>query len=330
MIDRLIDEFNNEDYEDILQMFSDFVTFFKLLKKRNKLDRVLYRNYYGADWENSYLLFLKETDINEFRKEVETILDDVEYINGKAYLFGEDLSDLSVLFCDDRNGSDDIAGDLLGDKYDRRYDYYDTTDNIYDDVILELNDTNQERLKNYIINTLSKEEIYPNTDLLSEISRNQGHLDYVEINEESIDSILSDRESMDYLLEDYLPDLQSELFRLHSNAYSSAMESENYNQVWNELSEFFIGKPKWERVKLNTKDGSEKYREYFSIEINNFENDLVDFLKENKNYGERYSLSATPKYLDLLNEYRECLRLRLSDYPDHREIRNNINDMFEI
>lgn len=323
MIDDLIEEFNDEDYERILMMFGDFETFFKVLHRRNRLDEVVGDYYYGNVWENDYLLFLKTIDNEKFLKEVGN-LRDVKIVNGKPYFIGDDLSDLSDLFCDDRNGSVSIVKSIFSNDFWEHYD--DTTDDVFRDVIQELNPNNLDRLKKVIIQYLKNEKIEPSTDLLEEISSEQNHPDYVEINENVINNIISDEDSMNYLLDENLEELKDDLYNIHRNAYNSALESETYNEIWNELSYFFVGTPKWESIKY---EGRKNPVEFFMIEIRDFDFFITSYLKENRRY-QQDALSSQDNILQIWKENYECLRLRTPYYPNYSDLKNNLNEFFDI
>jgi hypothetical protein len=326
MIKKLIEDFNNGDYDRIYEIFSDLKTFFTFLHRRGILNQVIDENYHAEEyWENDYLLFLSETDSEKFKITLEDILSDVKFINGNAYFIGSDLYDLSDFFCDDRYGSQGYAKSILsGDGNDYWID--DTTDDVYGDVIEQLDQTNFEVLREYVLQNLKGQKIRSGSDLMEEISDNQGNDDTLVVNSENIDEILSDEESMKYLLDDYLGDLEQNLYRIHRDAYNIALESDNYNEVWSELSRIFIGNPKWETRAVN---GRSKPIEYFILEINDILYYINDYLINNRDYKER-SLSSIGSFMDIYRDSFECLRLSLSDYPSHSDIRKHINDYFEI
>ena len=86
----------------------------------------------------------------------EKILRDVERRSDGYYLFLRDRTELAELF--DDSGRDatakDVAERVLGEDYYE--DFYDSTNNVYEDVIEELDVENVIKLRNYIfINKLN-------------------------------------------------------------------------------------------------------------------------------------------------------------------------------
>jgi hypothetical protein len=170
-IDDIIEMFNNNDFE-VERYFNDYETFFNMLKKRGRMGDIDPKNAAdGGDWQNEYLLWLYDNDKENYYKWIQSLLDDVVIENGKAYLELSDRGDLARLFCkNDRNGlsRDTIEEILNGDS--SWEPYYDTTDNVYRDVIEELTPENDKTLQEYIVNDLKGEQISPETSELELIA----------------------------------------------------------------------------------------------------------------------------------------------------------------
>jgi len=138
-IDDIIERFNNNDF-DVERYFNDYETFFNMLKKRGRMGDIDPNNANnGGDWQNEYLLWLYDNDKKNYYKWIQTLLNDVVIENEKAYLELSDRGDLARLFCkNDRNGLDrDTIESVLNGDNDWE-PYWDTTDNVYRDVIEEL------------------------------------------------------------------------------------------------------------------------------------------------------------------------------------------------
>jgi hypothetical protein len=149
-IDEIIELFNDTEL-DVEKYFNDSDTFFKIMEKRGRIDDLDLENNY---MENDYLLYLSETNTEKFREEVAKQISDVTFGGEVPVLHLNDASDLAKLFCEGRNdiSQDTIREILLGEAdWDR---YWDTTDDVYRDVIEELNEENLKYLYSYIVKNL--------------------------------------------------------------------------------------------------------------------------------------------------------------------------------
>jgi hypothetical protein len=326
-LSKFIEEFHNGEFENIKAYFNDLQTFFKFLKRRGLFDEVFgeidYNLINGADWENDMLLYMYESDREKYHSLVEDILSDVKYVNGDPYLIIDTISELSILFCDDRDGSKSTVESILSqeDVFDR---YYDTTDDVVRDVIEELNPKNIELLKGYIVESFGDQRFEPDTELLGRISESQQNDGMAQITYDNIDDIIKDRETLDYLMDTYeFSDFRSELFNLHSNAYNYAYESDVWEEIWSELSRYFEGKGEYFTV-----DRGGKKIEYFQVKIIDIDSDIIKFIKDNIGSSGYYStLSYFGSYLSFMDE-QDCLRISFPNYPSWNNIKENINDLF--
>ena len=323
----IIEKFNKGDLE-VEQYFNDYETFFSILKKRGLMSEIDPRNATdGEQWQNEYLIWLYHNEKDAFNKWVLSLVDDVVYKDGVYYLDVDDRSELSKLFCD--GGRNDMSRDtieriLSGESdWDR---YYDTTDNVYRDVIEELNDDNLKRLSKYIVENLEGKGIEPETDILSEIAEEQGNPEQVYITFDNVTKVINSEETMDYLFKDELADLKSELYSIHSNSYNSAYEDEVWKSVMNELGTYFVGYGEF--VSRPHKYKKDTTVQNFIIPIANFESDIVGFLTDGKGYGSSGTLEYWGSYLGMMEDWADCLSVHSPDYPDFREVDKNINEMF--
>jgi hypothetical protein len=255
-------------------------------------------------------------------------LDDVVIENGKAYLELSDRGDLARLFCkNDRNGlsRDTIEEILNGDS--SWEPYYDTTDNVYRDVIEELTPENDKTLQEYIVNDLKGEQISPETSELELIASEQGHPEYVEVNMENVKRIIDDEETMKELLNNQLGDLKSELYSIHSSSYNSAYEEELWKSIWNELQEYVIGPGEWITKPHPYKKNTEI--QYNKLPLTAFEEDINNYLYNNKGYGNSGTLEYHGSFISIMAEDRDCLSVHAPDYPDSRRVDKNINMYFK-
>jgi hypothetical protein len=319
-IDEVIELFNDTEL-DVNKYFNDSETFFKIIEKRGRIDDLDLENNY---MENDYLLYLSETNTEKFREEVAKQISDVRFDGEVPVLELNDASDLAKLFCSGRNDiSQDTIGEiLLGEAdWDR---YWDTTDDVYRDVIEELNEENLKYLYSYIVKNLEGIQIEPGTELLSEIASSQ-NTDYATITMVNVEYVVRDSETMGYLLDNDLSELDSELNSIHSNAYNMAYETAVFREVWGKLDDMFdVEKRKYIYKPHPYK--KETQIEVLEIPIRDFYEPIRDYLYNNK--GTSQTLEYFGNFIDILEENGECLSAWAPDYPSYTEINKNINEIF--
>jgi hypothetical protein len=328
-IEEFLEMFNNNDL-DVKKYFNDYATWFSILKRRGLMGEVDPKNAVGSEeWQNEYLLWLYDNDKENYYKWIPSLLDDVIFENGQAYLEVSDRGDLAKLFCDGHRYdlSRSTIEQILGNNPDVFEPYWDTTENVYRDVIEELTPENDKRLQEYIVENLKGTQVYPETSLLEEIATEQGHPEYVEVTMENVKRIIDDEETMNELLQDELSDLKSELYSIHNGAYNSAYEDEVYEEIWSELSEYFVGKGEWSTRAHPYKKNTQI--DYFKIPINDFEGYVNEYLNNNKNYGNSGTLEYHGSFIAIMAEDRDCLSAQSPDYPDSRKVDKNINLFFK-
>jgi len=326
----ILERFNNNDL-NVPKYFNDYETFFSILKKRGLMSEVDPKNAAGSEhWQNEYLLWLYNNDKeNYYNWVLELLGNEVTIENGIPYLEISDRSDLAKLFCN--SNRNDLSQETIfsilrgdGDIWDRNWD---TTNDVYEDVIKELNPKNLNSLYERIIYELKDEEVSPETELLELIADEQVHPEYVIVTNENIVRIVDDEETMKYLLKEDLSDLRSDLYSVHSNSYNSAYENEVYDSIMSELKEYFdIDKAQWIYKPHPYK--KETNVEYFKVPIFNFDDIINDYLENNKNYGNSGTIEYHGSLTYLIADDKECLSARAPDYPDFREINRNINEYF--
>jgi hypothetical protein len=327
-IDDIIERFNNNDF-DVMKYFNDYETFFNMLKKRGRMGDIDPNNASdGGVWQNEYLLWLYDNDKENYYKWIQTLLNDVVIEGGKAYLEITDRGDLANLFCkNDRNGlSRDTIESILNGDSDWE-PYYNTTDNVYSDVIEELTPENDKRLQEYIVDSLEGQQISPETSELELISSEQGHPDYVEVTMENVKRIIDDEETMKELLNKQLGDLKSELYSIHSSSYNNAYEEEIWSSIWYELQDYVIGPGEWLTKPHPYKKNTEI--QYNKLPLTSFETDINDYLHNNKGYGSSGTLEYHGSFIGIMAEDRDCLSVHAPDYPDSRKVDKNINMYFK-
>lgn len=362
----IIDLFNNGDWEKISKFFNnDIMTFLKFSISKgfsNRLDisNISWRefeenenlfdfltengfldnvDYYSLDddLKNYYLYWWLNEDPNECLKYIcNQLLTDVEIRgeNGEYWLRLGDREELSIFF--DNRGRDATAYDLakgILEEDDRWFErFWDTTDDVYRDVIDELDDSNLQVLASRILKEIGNQDLNIEdygSDFFHELMREQGREDFFQITDDVIYDLIKDEEAMEELLNGDLDELKGELYSIHGNAYNSAYENECYDLVYDGLDEFFSTKITEEMTKSGDKT---KYTPY--IRIRDFYDNVMSFVYENR--GRSYSDGL----LEYNGSYTEMMRLlfddgvyeridfRIPDYPDWDIVNKNINEFF--
>jgi hypothetical protein len=340
---QIIQNFNDGDWEDVSPIFNrKITTFLKFLKGKNLLDRIdinqipedefpemefldslglldnLEYSSVPDESSNKFLLYkLEKTPTETLAFICDKLLTDVELRGEDYYLRLRDREELSDFFKDysRETSPKDVARSVLGeDSWDP---YWDTTSDIYRDVIEVLTKKNLAVISHYIIDRIGNQVLSTDdydTQFFDEISNESGEFT---ITTENVDELLRDEKSIKLLLNDDLNDLKQELYSLHNNSYNSAYENEIYSSVMSELERLFVG---------NIIE--DKY-----IQIRDFYNDVHKFLStfEGSGYNDEnldYHGSYTGIIKQLMDEDEmEFLDFRIPDYPDYQEVDKNINDM---
>lgn len=334
-IEDVLDDFHGGEFDRWLNYFGDYRTFFKFLDKRGLLiDEIDPRDDQGDNWSNNLMLYLHEFHPEKYKEYLKIMLGDVDYTNSQPYIICE-KGDLSALFCRNRREglSQDSVEKILSGEGDEWFDrYWDTTQDVYRDVIEELTPENLKSLAEHIVTELQGQKIFPETEELEVIAVAQGHPGYVEVDSSNVMRILKDSETMKYLLGDQLSELRGTLSNIHSNAYNSAYESMIYNSIESELGTYFdMDNSKWSNIPHPYK--KDAYIERWTAPIRAFDDTVLQYLEDNKNFGNTGTLEYHGSYLNLLKAHvddtGECLDASVNDYPDFREVDRNINDYFK-
>jgi len=331
----LLDEFNDGNWNEVGAYFNDdFQVFLDYLEKNGLEGELDYENV-DDDWQNIVLLYKLEKYPEETLKYIcDNIITDVYPMDGGYYLYLRDRTELAVLF--NNSGRDttsrDAAENVLGEDF---WDpYWDTTDDVYRDVIDELNEENLQHLANYIVKNMGDQDL-PLKDykdeLFHQFSEEQETEGVFKIDSENVMRLIGDEDAMKELFRKDLDELKSELYSVHNNAYNGAYTDEIYDGVWNELSEYFEPKS-WKYEQKDRYDGKKIQHEY--IKIKDFYSDIYTFLSENqdKQWSDQ-SLEYWGSYTGFVsnmmdNGERSWLDFRIPDYPDWTLIKKNINDNF--
>jgi len=333
---KYVNDFNTGEIEHLIDMFESVENILKFFHRKDLLQFI---DPFDTDVEDYQLeilnYLLNVADNKETLEYCVAQLSDVIPKDGVYYIKVGDREDLADLFYG--GGRDTSARDVtkavLGEDNDMFERWGNTTDDIYRDVVEELNPENIERLKKHMLDILTNWNIEVD-DETPDLFNNYSEDGIFYLTPENVGDVIGDEESFMYLLNnDYLDDLESDLSNVHSNAYNSAYETEIYNDITSELETFFDMKSaKWEAVP--SFKGSEKLTEYYFIKFNPNEvvNSIRKYVGERNNWGYyANNLNYVSTWLNMMNTFMEngdesYLDFRIPDYADSRLVDKYINE----
>jgi hypothetical protein len=330
-----IDEFNNGEFDDLLKIFGSMEQILTFFQKQNILNDIDPFDDNLSDYQLEILNYLLNVlNDKETLRVCISKLDDITIKDDGYYLEIKDREDLAELFYSGGRDTSarDVAKMVLGedDVWDR---WGNTTDDVYRDVIEELNPANIELLKKHMLDVLTNWKIEID-DETPDLFNNYSEDGIFYLTTENVGDVIGDEESFMYLIDnDYLDDLESDLANVHSNAYNSAYETEIYNDVTSELETFFDMKSaKWEASP--SFKGSQKLTEFYYVKFNPGEvvNSIHKYVEDKNNWGYYdYNLNSVNTWINMMNTFMEngdepYLDFRIPDYPDFRLVDKYINE----
>ena len=328
----IIDEVNSGNWDEYSQFFNnDMELFIKIITKYGLIDFIDPMSDELRDYQNDVLYALVNENPEKWVNFIceNVINSDLIKKGDDWYLYLNDQEDLSELFYDGRESTKDLVKSFFSDGHWEPY--WDTTDDIYRDVVEELNNKNLKKLYEKILNEVEGETISTDTEYLEDLDDSGS--DEIVITKENFGGMFEDEETLKYILKEYSNDIRQELYSLHSNCYNSAYENEIYEDIWDELSTFFEGRSQWESRPY--KYDTTKTQHYVTVKIRDIAGDITDFLRNMK--GSHYSqdsLEYYGSYMGMLkngmnNDVWEYLDFRIPDYPDSSKVDACINEDFE-
>jgi len=337
-VTQMVNEFNAGELDDLIDMFGNIGRILRYFHKMDVIDMIDPFDSEISDYQVEILNYLLNVlNDKETLEYCVAQLSDVVPSETGYYLNIRDREDLSVLFYDGSRDttSRDIVEKIFGDDDDWE-PYHDTTDDVYNDVINELNPENIEHLKTYILDRLTNWEIEVD-DTCPDLFHNYADDDGVfYLTPENVGDVIGDGESMQYLMEEnYLEDLESELYSIHSNAYNSVYESEIYDDIMGELETYFdIKSARWVSIPLY--GNSDKLVEHYQIPFNPNEvaNSIKKYVADKNNWGYyANNVDYIGNWLNMMNTFMDngdepWLDFRIPDYPDSSLVDKNINEIF--
>lgn len=322
---------------DIIEYMGGMENVFKIAVKKGALQDIQWWDSVWGDYENVIILALLNSDDLEIRKKtyenvkVHLINSDLDKIDNEWYIVLDSLSDLNELFVRaDQHTVEEVFSEDFWEPFG-----WDSSDDIYRDVIEELTPENLTLFKQRFSSEIVGQVVDPTyTDLLEEMCEESESCDgeSLTITQEMIDRIIGDEKTTKYLLKKYLDDIRSDLYNIHSDAYNSAYVDTCYDEIWSELSPYFVqGSNIW---KDYSSPNSSKQRFKVLLKVTDeIDKVIYDWVSTNKKetYTD-YFMSYHGKYLEILritlDDSGNKLSVNFPDYPDYRKVENLINQNF--
>ncbi len=156
----LLDEFNDGNWDEVGPYFNDDFELFLNYLAKYELDHELDYESVDEEFKNQILLKNLKTDKETALKYIcNNLVTDVHIESDGFYMFLRDREELAELF--DKGYRDDsshyAAKAVLGEDYWEPY--YETTYNVYSDVIEELDESNLQHLSSYIIREIGNQDL---------------------------------------------------------------------------------------------------------------------------------------------------------------------------
>lgn len=327
----MLETLHDGGWDEIKPFFGSFDNFYKYLKKNGLESELTLKNIPDEQYNNFAFTLLQENPEKVIDYIVDNTLTDIHKKSDGYYLRLRDREEISEFFKDSRyENTRNLVKNIMGE--DWWEPYYDTTDNVYRDVIEELTPDKLKYFKERVLNELKDKSIEINgmaSEEMELIASEQGHDDHFFVTSENIDRVVDDEETMQYLLKYEIDDIRNDLYGLHSSAYNTAYTDEVWKDVMDEISTYFEPEFHTETVKVGEKT---KYVEY--IKIKDLHQIIYDYLDNYKDshYNDdlmEYHGSFTgilTKMMDEMSGY-DFLDFRIPDYPDSRLVDRYINEM---
>ena len=135
-VDKVIELFNDGNWDRVEPIFNNFQTFLKYVKSKNKLNLIDYRSMYdsltGYEFNEASIILLKEYGPDYFLGE----FNDINKIGDEYYMEIDSLTEFSVLFDDgySRRMTDaEIVKEVLGEDFFEMFS--DTVSSYHSDIV---------------------------------------------------------------------------------------------------------------------------------------------------------------------------------------------------
>ena len=334
----------SSEVEDFINRYlnGDKDSFFDLLERFGLLQN---SETYESVIEMFPMTYLKKSYIDDRKKTIDNIVStysDITKKGDKYFLTLDERSDLSTFFKSDDGhremSSSEMVENILGE--DVWFEpFQDVTQNLYTDVIEELNEKNKFLLAKSISEELSGIQISPETELLENIAEDQGHPNYVEVKDPLlVMDILEEDEKSTKVLLDEAHEVSGNLYSLHHNSYNTAYTDEKYNEIMNEIKHLLEidNSGDWESKTVKTSNGEEKTIYNYIIDVTKFIPYLFSSI-----FNDDYQMDDYRNAFEYYGNFEDLVKEMITeeviegasmsrsyyDYADHTLVSQNINDM---
>ena len=312
-LDRFVDTYFNGNYEVL----------FNLLNKQNLLEK--YSEFFEEEMFTKWANYMYGEDpqyIIDFI--VKTYFGDV--IQGSdGYWMNIDKEDLSNLFATGRwsnDGARGVAKIILSDDI---FDFFNFVDinNLYDEVISNLDKNNILKLKESVFNEVEGKEV--------EID---GETDIV-----TRDQIMEmDENDLSDFIKENAPEVNSNLASLYNSSYESAYYDEVYDLVYRELKYFFGVENLFRDYTVTRKVLDKQTKTIKEIEVPAYQVNVTKILPtviknvlEWDGYDSDNDFEYYGNFEGLLNRWANeanPIDFHVPEYADWNKVNENLNDMF--
>ena len=312
-LDGFVDTYFNGNYEVL----------FNLLNKQNLLEK--YSEFFEEEMFTKWANYMYGEDpqyIIDFI--VKTYFGDV--IQGSdGYWMNIDKEDLSNLFATGRwsnDGAKGVAKIILSDDI---FDFFNFVDinNLYDEVISNLDKNNILKLKESVFNEVEGKEV--------EID---GETDIV-----TRDQIMDmDENDLSDFIKENAPEVNSNLASLYNSSYESAYYDEVYDLVYRELKYFFGVENLFRDYTVTRKVLDKQTKTIKEIEVPAYQVNVTKILPtviknvlEWDGYDSDNDFEYYGNFEGLLNRWANeanPIDFHVPEYADWNKVNENLNDMF--
>ena len=328
-IDYAIKQFNDGNTEFIEKFFRSTERFIEFISIRKKLINLRPDPYtlYASEYNNIMKLIFDSSTTEQKKLLVDHIIDqyisDVEKIDDNTYRFRFDREDLSYLFRESSRdpSARDVAQSVLNEDYWEPVDSVIDRNNMYD-LIEDLNDDNMNYVIGYIVSHYETLDLSDIETELSEELKERLESSTITLTPEITKEILEDEELTKELFNTEWQDLYWELSGAYNQAYNDAYTNEIYNEVMSELDSLFGKRIEW-------KNDNKRFDSYVDLSYSTIYQFLYDYLEggDDETYYYQGNLESILK--ELHNNSYDWLDIRIPDYPDYTDIKNNYQETIQ-
>jgi hypothetical protein len=340
----LIDRFNQGDIEFISAFGSSddeewdrIQRFLKIVESRGLLEfidpsfRFDFDNDYTQNYFDWYCFRKPELKEKFIEHACGQLYRNTMYDNGRVFLFLDDYSQLSRLFCSHEYtrsiSSYDLAYGILSD--DNYEPYSDATGDVYSDVVGVLTNENfrllciyvTEHLKEIVLSDYS-DDIYGT--IIPELAEALGNDKVLKVDKEIVVRMFKDETTFNFITREVLTEaFYNSLINCHLTAFNQALTAEWAEDVFKELESFGVGKGNW--------TSNQSKRNIYKVDItDNFNRILSHFLESHIDYSTTiYNFNNYFSLVEDTEDYSDdikCLELQLNDYPNQKNVDKIINE----